>query len=299
MPHGVVVGDDGSLYFAEYANHVVRKVDPGGVITTVAGTGVPGYSGDGGPASEARLNTPAGLALGADGSIYIAELYNSVVRRVDPAGTITTVAGTGGGGYSGDGVRATEAALNGPRGVALGPDGSLYIADSRNSRVRRVRWLPCDPEQARARGEQVRAEAAEDPDAWREAALLFMIAEAWDDAMAAAERVLALTPETDEPATMRAQVLAARVYAAKGHDGEARRRLIPILAQAHDPGVLRGAAEALVDLYLLRREREQAVATLTDLKRRHAGRYAGRLPPPQDGDLLRWIDRRLKEIGGE
>ena len=138
-PGAVAAGADGSLYIADTDNHRIRWVDPNGIITTVAGTGSSGYSGDGGPATAARLSYPSGVALGVDGSLYIADLFNHRVRRLGPDGIITTVAGMGGsGGFSGDGGPATAAGLNYPSGVALGADGGLYIADSGNNRIRRV-----------------------------------------------------------------------------------------------------------------------------------------------------------------
>jgi RHS repeat-associated protein len=108
------------------------------VITTVAGTGVPGSGGDGGPATKAQLNSPFGLAAAPDGSLYIADAIAARIRRVDREGIITTVAGTGSAGFSGDGGLATQAQLNSPRDVAVGLDGSLYIADTGNRRIRRI-----------------------------------------------------------------------------------------------------------------------------------------------------------------
>jgi RHS repeat-associated protein len=137
-PEHVAVGPDGSLYFAETLENRVRKVDPRGIITTVAGNGVAGYAGDGGPATQAELYRPGGIALGRDGSLYIADWGNDRVRKVDPNGVITTVAGTGQEGLGADNRPATQSQLNGPADVALGPDGSLYIVESSNDRVRRV-----------------------------------------------------------------------------------------------------------------------------------------------------------------
>ena len=95
-PRGLAVGPDGTLYIADTGHHRIRKVDTNGIITTIAGlTGQPGFLGDGGPASSAKLNSPYGLALGPDGSLYIADTFNYRVRRVGPDGIITTVAGTG------------------------------------------------------------------------------------------------------------------------------------------------------------------------------------------------------------
>jgi len=137
-PTGVAIGPDGSIYLADLNNDRIRSVGPDGIINTVAGTGSRGYSGDGGPATEAQLHSPGGIAIGPDGSIYIADRSNHRIRRVGPDGIITSVAGTGINGYSGDGGLATNAQLYSPGGVAVGPDGSIYIADTINSRIRYI-----------------------------------------------------------------------------------------------------------------------------------------------------------------
>jgi YD repeat-containing protein len=137
-PHGLAVGPDGSLYIADTDNNRIRRVGPDGIITTVAGNGTAGYSGDGGPATSAALNTPYGVTVGPDGTLYISDSINDAIRRVGPDGVITTVAGPGISGVVGDGGPATSAWLKVPFNVAVGPDGSLYIADYENSRVRRV-----------------------------------------------------------------------------------------------------------------------------------------------------------------
>jgi len=128
----------GNLYIADTENHRVRRVGTDGVITTIAGTGAAGYSGDGGPATAARLNNPHGVAVDAAGNVFVADSPNQRVRRVGTDGVITTVAGTGTSGYNGDGIPATAARLNYPKGVEVGPDGALYIGDANNHRVRRV-----------------------------------------------------------------------------------------------------------------------------------------------------------------
>ncbi|MEV6600124.1 RHS repeat-associated core domain-containing protein [Actinoplanes sp. NPDC051346] len=135
-PHGVAVGADGSLYFADYVTSRVRRVGTDGVITTIAGAGV-GVDDDE-PAAESRLNSPHGVAVGKDGSVYIAETGRSKVRRIGPDGVMTTIAGTGAAGFSGDGGPAEAAQLYSPYGVAIAPDGSLYIAELNGQRVRRV-----------------------------------------------------------------------------------------------------------------------------------------------------------------
>jgi RHS repeat-associated protein len=140
-PRGLATAPDGSLYIADLTNRI-RRVAPSGIITTVAGTGSPGFSGDGGPATQARLNAAYSVAVGLDGSLYIGEINNARVRRVGRDGIIRTVAGTGVGCPApnhpcGDGGPATLATVI-PQSLAVGPDGSLYIGDGNTRRVRRV-----------------------------------------------------------------------------------------------------------------------------------------------------------------
>ena len=137
-PTGVAVLPDGGYLIADAGNGRVRRVFPNGTINTVAGTGNFGFSGDGGPATAADLKAPLGVAVMPDGSFLIADAGQARVRRVSPAGVITTVAGTGIPGYSGDGGAATAAQLFAPSGVSALPDGGFLIADTGNSRVRRV-----------------------------------------------------------------------------------------------------------------------------------------------------------------
>ena len=138
QPLGVAVDASGNLYIADRANHRIRKVDTSGVITTVAGDGTSAYGGDGGPAVAASLYNPTGVAVDAAGNLYIADSGNQRIRRVDTAGIITTVAGTGSANFSGDGGPATAARLNQPFAVALDSTGNLYVADQLNQRVRKV-----------------------------------------------------------------------------------------------------------------------------------------------------------------
>ncbi|WP_026260880.1 NHL repeat-containing protein [Spirosoma luteum] len=137
-PAGVVVDGSGNLYIADQQNHRIRKVAPSGIITTVAGTGSYGFSGDGGAATAATLANPAGIALDGSGNLYIADSQNHRIRKVATNGIITTVAGTGTAGYGGDGAAATAASLNNPVGVTVDGTGNLYIADALNHRIRKV-----------------------------------------------------------------------------------------------------------------------------------------------------------------
>ena len=138
-PRGVVVDAMGNVFIADTGHHSIRRVDAStGVITTVAGTGTSGFSGDGGPATNARLADPSGVAVDASGNIFVSDTGNGRVRRVDGrSGAITTVAGGGTGGL-GDGGPADQATLAGPGGLSLDAASNLFVADAGNSRVRRV-----------------------------------------------------------------------------------------------------------------------------------------------------------------
>jgi len=135
-PSGVAVDAAGNIYIGDSRNSRIRKVDAGGIITTVAGNGASGFSGDGGPANAASLAAPRGVMVDAAGNLYIADMDNSRIRKVDAGGIITTVAGNGVYGFSGDGGPATAASLAEPRNTALDASGNLYIADKDNKRVR-------------------------------------------------------------------------------------------------------------------------------------------------------------------
>jgi hypothetical protein len=137
-PLGEVRDGAGNLYVADGQNNVVRKVDTSGNIWTIAGNGTAGYMGDGGPATSAELNFPFGLSLDSASNLYIADIGNSVIRRVDVNGTITTVAGNGTFGYTGDNGSALIAELANPVGVFADNAGNLYIADTFNNVIRKV-----------------------------------------------------------------------------------------------------------------------------------------------------------------
>ena len=139
LPSAIVFDARGNLYFADTGNHAVRMFSVAGVVTTVAGSGVQGFSGDNGPATAAELDSPGGLALDAAGDLYIADSHNQRVREVAGAtGTITTIVGAGAAGFSGDGGPAKAALLDLPTALALDAAGNLYVADTDNHRVRRI-----------------------------------------------------------------------------------------------------------------------------------------------------------------
>ncbi len=138
VPYGVAPDGAGNLYIADTDNHRIRKIDAAGNIATVAGTGQQGYGGDSGAATAAQLNSPYGVAPDESGNLYIADTGNHRIRKVDAAGNITTVAGDGTSGFSGDNGPAIAAQLNAPFSVALDESGHLYIADAGNHRIRWV-----------------------------------------------------------------------------------------------------------------------------------------------------------------
>ncbi len=138
--YGLEIGPDGALYFCEIDNHIIRRLDlKNGTVSTVAGNGTMGYSGDGGPALKASLNEPYEIRFDRDGNMFFVEMSNNIVRRMDAkSGIISTVAGDGSRGFGGDGGPSTKAQLSRPHSIALDLKGSLYIADIGNHRVRRV-----------------------------------------------------------------------------------------------------------------------------------------------------------------
>lgn len=137
-PQSVATDDSGNIYIADFLNNVIRKVDLGGNVSTIAGIGVTGNTGDGGPATSALLNKPMDLFLDTANNIYFADQGNHSIRVIRPNGIIQTIAGTGMGGYSGDGGPATAAKLQSPYAVMWHPSGYLYVADYGNHRVRNI-----------------------------------------------------------------------------------------------------------------------------------------------------------------
>ena len=135
---GVAVDLAGNVLIADTGNQRIRRVDTSGLITTIAGTGSQGYSGDGGPATEARLSFPLGVAVDIAGNVYFADTNNHRIRKIDILGEITTVAGDGTAGFGGDGGPGPLAQLNSPLGVAVNSAGEVFVGDSDNNRIRKV-----------------------------------------------------------------------------------------------------------------------------------------------------------------
>jgi len=138
VPYGIVFDSNNNLYISEIGNNVIRKIDANGIISTIAGNGIQGYFGDGGLATDAQLYGPFGITFDNNNNLYIGERYNNVIRKIDTNGIITTIAGNGTEGYSGDGGLATSALLYGCRSVTFNDNGDLYIADGNNHVIRKI-----------------------------------------------------------------------------------------------------------------------------------------------------------------
>ena len=136
LPWGLAVDSKGNVYVADSGNHRLRKISASGAVTTIAGTGIAGYSGDGGPAIQAQLNNPYGVAVDASDNLYIADYSNARIRKIDSNGVISTIAGTSGFGYQGDGGLAANAVLGTPTGLAFDSHGDLFVSDQYFSAVR-------------------------------------------------------------------------------------------------------------------------------------------------------------------
>lgn len=137
MPAGLAIGTDGSIYVADHGNHRIRKIAPNGIITTIAGTGLTGITGDGGPATQARITAPLDVALDAAGNVYATDTGSNRIRRISPDGLMTTIAGTGISTFAGDGGPPLLANMN-PQWLERLADGTIYFTDGVNQRVRRI-----------------------------------------------------------------------------------------------------------------------------------------------------------------
>ena len=134
-PHGVAVDGDGNVYVADRSNQTIRKITPAGVVTTLAGT-APFSGSDDGTGADARFNQPSGLAVDGDGNVYVTDNDNHTIRKITPAGVVTTLAGTAGAWGSDDGTGA-DARFQNPHGVAVDGDGNVYVTDSRDA-IRKI-----------------------------------------------------------------------------------------------------------------------------------------------------------------
>jgi streptogramin lyase len=138
-PFGIVRGPDGAHYYCEYTGQRIRKITPDGIISTIAGTGQVGFTGDGGPATAATFNKPHELRFDAQGDMFIVDMVNHAIRKIDmKTGILTTLAGNGKKGYTGDGGPAKDAQFNQPHSIQFGPEGNLYICDIGNHVIRKI-----------------------------------------------------------------------------------------------------------------------------------------------------------------
>src|ERR1700741_118902 len=138
-PYGTRFDASGNMYIADALNHRIRKINTNGIITTIAGTGVTGYSGDGGAATAAQLSRQTDIAIDATGNMYISDEFNHCIRKIDTLGIISTFAGTGGvAGYSGDGGAATAAQIYNPNTISIDVNGNIYISDYTSEVIRKV-----------------------------------------------------------------------------------------------------------------------------------------------------------------
>ncbi|MFI5150911.1 MAG: NHL repeat-containing protein [Bacteroidia bacterium] len=138
FPSAITVDAKGNVYFTEPMDHKIRKINTDGTITTIAGNGKSGYSGDGGPALQASMNNPAQLCADKEGNIFVADQENSAIRKITPSGIISTIAGNGTKGFEGDGGSPLKAKLNKPAAVLVDSKGTIYIADQGNDGIRKI-----------------------------------------------------------------------------------------------------------------------------------------------------------------
>jgi len=144
-PQAIAADAVGNVYVADTNNHRIRKITPSGVITTIAGTGIAGFSGDGGPAVNAKVNNPKGIAVDTDGNVYIADTFNNRIRVITLDGNIVTIAGAGAAGDTGDGGPALQARMFFPTGIAIDANKNLYVCDNQNNRVRKLTYIKQSP----------------------------------------------------------------------------------------------------------------------------------------------------------
>lgn len=137
-PAGVAADAAGNVYVADYSNNRIRKITAGGAVSTLAGNGTSGFSGDGGPATAAAFHSPVGVAADASGNIYVADINNLRIRKITSAGIVSTLAGNGNPGFSGDGGPGTAAEFKYPYGIAADAAGNLYVGDEENNRIRKI-----------------------------------------------------------------------------------------------------------------------------------------------------------------
>ncbi len=137
-PWGIAIDGSGNIYIADASNFCIRKINTAGIVNTIAGNGTVGYSGDGGQATLALMGRPSGIAVDLSGNVYFTDVTHNCIRKINNAGIITTIAGTGTAGYSGDGGNATGAQLNIPGSMVVDATGNLYFADIANFRIRKI-----------------------------------------------------------------------------------------------------------------------------------------------------------------
>ena len=137
-PYGVTVDDAGNIYITDCQNHRIRKINPAGIISTIAGTGIVGNNGDNGPADSAEINIPYGIVTDNSGNVYFSDYYSGVIRKVATSGIITTIAGLGTTSLLGDNGPADSARFNDPGGIAIDGSGNIYVADGLNQRIRKI-----------------------------------------------------------------------------------------------------------------------------------------------------------------
>ncbi len=163
FPSGVAVDGSGNVYIADQGNNRIRKVNGSGIISTIAGTGTGGYTSDGISAVSSEINSPSSITLDGSGNIYIADTYNNRVRKVNGSGIISTIAGNGTAGYTGDGFAATTAEIDSAVDVTVDASGNVYIADANNNVIRKVTPASIISTLAAAMASALSAETADPP----------------------------------------------------------------------------------------------------------------------------------------